>query len=539
MQLPTAAQMREADRQAIEGHRIPSLFLMENAGQGAFQIIEKYYSPLKDQRVLVVVGKGNNGGDGLVVARYLAQHAVPVTIVLLMPANQLKGDALINYERLVANRRLKKHFQIKEMTDESSLSTLQKEASASTLIVDAILGTGLADPVTGFFAAVIQGLNDSGRPIVALDIPSGLDADRGVPLGEAIRAQHTVAFGLPKIGEVFRHALDWVGGLHVVDIGIPKEVVSSLHIEVSWVMEREIVPHLPVRKPQTHKGTYGHVLVVAGSVNKLGAALLTAKAALRTGAGLVTLALPELAFEKIPSDFLEVMYEPVPSTPEGLFSETALPKILEIMEGKSVVAVGPGMGMDRGTEALVQGLVKGSTIPLIIDADGLNNLAGGLTSLKKARAPIILTPHPGEMSRLSQRGVQEIQKDRLKTVQDWVRQYPTYLVLKGDQTLVATPEGEIYINSTGNAAMATAGMGDVLTGIIAALMAQKIPLKEAVVSGVYIHGCAGDLFFEEKGDRGLLASEILDNLPRVIRKIQAGVPKFKNSHNCNLGSGEK
>jgi ADP-dependent NAD(P)H-hydrate dehydratase / NAD(P)H-hydrate epimerase len=511
MFLPTAEHMREADRQAIEDHHIPSLFLMENAGQAAFHLLEKLYTPLGNQHVLIVVGKGNNGGDGLVIARLLSERSVSTHVLLLTPAAQLKGDALINYERLEGR------VICEEVT---TMAEVQAAVTPATVIVDGILGTGLQKPVTDFFAQVIEILNQSHKPIVALDIPSGLSAESGQPLGTAIQASQTIAFGAPKLGEVLREAEPWVGDLQVVDIGIPPEVMTGLSIPTSWVTVSEIKPHLPTRSRSSHKGTYGHVLVVAGSVNKLGAALLTAKAALHSGAGLVTLALPDRAFDKVPQDALEVMYEPMPSTEEGLFSEEALVKVLQLAEGKSVMAIGPGIGVGSGTQHLVTGLIQQSSLPLIIDADGLNNIADSLEVLEQATGPLVLTPHPGEMARLNGQSTQEIQKDRLQVARDWVQRYATYLVLKGDQTLTATPEGQVFLNASGNPAMAAAGMGDVLTGIIAAMMAQQLPLPEAVITGVFLHGLAGDLFQKEVGDRGLLASELLTYLPKAIHTVQ-------------------
>lgn len=477
MLLLTAEQARQADRMAIEGRGIPARTLMENAGRGAFEILRKYVPDLRSKKIAVVCGRGNNGGDGRVLAGLL-QDAVRSVRVL--------------------------------DSDSFSPSAIQD----ADIVVDALFGTGLSREVQGPVKAIIEEINRSGRWVLALDVPSGLSTDTGRPLGVAVRANLTVTMGLPKIGLVLPEAAPYVGKLEVVDIGIPQEVYASFQVCHHWTTAADIRPLFKPRDPDTHKGTYGHVLFVGGSETKPGSILLAGRSALRTGAGLATVALPDKAFRKFPKNFLELMYEPVPSHRSGTLARRALARILKLCEGKGAIAVGPGMGVNADTKAIVVGLVKKGNAPMVLDADALNCIRG--SPLPKN---IILTPHPGEMARLTGISTTTIQKNRMGIARDFAASRKVFLVLKGFRTLVVTPEGEIFVNSTGNPGMATAGMGDVLTGAIASLLAQGLSPREAALAGVWLHGRAGDRVAERLGDRGLLATDVVDEIPQTIQEL--------------------
>lgn len=488
MLLLTVEQARQADLMAIEGRGIPARILMENAGRGAFEALKKYVPDLQSKKVAVVCGRGNNGGDGRVVAGLLQAAARSVRVL---------------------------------DSDSFSPAAIQD----ADIVVDALFGTGLSREVQGPEKAVVEEINRSGKWVMALDVPSGLSAETGKPLGAAVRADVTVMMGRPKTGLVLPEAASYVGQLEVVDIGIPPEVYGSFPVRDHWIAAEDVRPFFGPRRPDTHKGTYGHVLLVGGSETKAGAILLAGKAALRTGAGLATVALPDKAFRKSPlrppfskggrGDFLELMYEPQVSHRSGGFSRKAFPKILKLGEGKGAIAVGPGMGVNVDTKAIVAGLVKKVKTPMVLDADALNGLAAGSPLHKN----FILTPHPGEMSRLTGLSTAAIQKDRIGVARDFAVKRRAVLVLKGFRTLVATPEGEIFVNSTGNPGMATAGMGDVLTGVVASLLTQGFSPKDAAVAGVWIHGSAGDRVAGRLGDRGLLASDVMDEIPLVIKEL--------------------
>jgi NAD(P)H-hydrate epimerase len=385
------------------------------------------------------------------------------------------------------------------------------------IIIDALFGTGLSRPVEGAAIEAIEAVNRSGKWVLALDIPSGLSADTGEPLGIAVKADVTVTMGRPKIGLIQPQAASYVGRLEVADIGIPARVYESLGSRIHWVTGADIRPLFARRGADTHKGTYGHVLLIGGSESKPGAILLAGKSALRTGAGLATVALPDKAFRKFPKNFLELMYEPLPSLRDGTMARKAWAKVPKILEGKGALAIGPGLGVNADTRAIVRDAVLKTKIPLVLDADALNVLDPD--DLKKRKRPAILTPHPGEMARLTGLTTARIQKDRVAAARDFATKHGVVVVLKGFRTVVAMPSGEVFINSTGNPGMATAGMGDVLTGVIGSLLAQGMGPEKAAIAGVFLHGRAGDRVAERLGDRGLLATDVIDEIPHVIKEL--------------------
>ncbi len=515
----TGKQVRKLDQLAIESYGIPSLDLMEAAGRGAFEFLEQVYPLLKKSRVLVVCGKGNNGGDAFVLARYLAKEWVQTTIATVTPLKELSPDAATMAKRL-------KSTGVK-IISAAKLSRLESLLDDCDLIVDGLLGTGLKQGARSPYKEWIERINQIEKPVFALDIPSGLLSDGRQIKAPVVSADWTATFAFMKQGLAVQPGCNVAGDVQVIDIGMPAELIKKVRTKLRLVTKESVRSAFQERKADTHKGSYGHVLVVAGSVTKLGAALMTSKSVLRSGAGLVTLALPQKAFTKIPSQFLEIMYEPLASDREGLFAASALSPILSLAQDKSVMAIGPGMGVTTGIRRLLAGLIKESPIPMLIDADGLNALIGQTEVLKQAKQAVVLTPHPGELARLMGLTTRELQRDRIKIAQDFASQHDVTVVLKGSRTLCALPDGKVYINPTGNAAMATAGMGDVLTGIISAYLAQGIQWRSAITAAVYIHGLAGDRLAERMGDRGLLAGDVIDSLPFIMKEFVGTSKRIK------------
>ncbi len=515
MELVTAAEMRELDRAAIEGRKISSLRLMENAGEAVVRAMERLFRPLRGKTVTIVAGKGQNGGDGLVVARLLRQRGCKAKLALLAPPASLKGDAATNLRRL--QRGGNRYRAIDSTPDfEAALSSLFKN---SDLLVDAIFGTGLNAPVKGRAASAISLMNSSGRPIVAIDLPSGLDGDTGAVLGTAITAALTVTLGLPKRGLYLGEGPNHAGLIRVADIGIPADLIAAAKIPVTLLEATDIRPFLPKRPRTAHKGTFGHAGIIAGSAGKTGAAAMAAMAALRTGAGLVTVAVPRSVSDVLEAKLLEAMTYPVPETETRGMSKQALEPLLAFAADKTALAIGPGLGTHPETEALVHNLLVEAQRPMVLDADGINAFAGHADMLNRASGPLILTPHPGEMARLLGTTAADIQRDRSGAASRLACARNACVVLKGAGTIVAAPDGRLAVNSTGNPGMATAGTGDVLTGILVGLLAQGLSTWEAACAGVYLHGLAGDLAASEQGEAGLIAGDVIRAIPRAIQQV--------------------
>ena len=532
MKVVTAAEMRQIDSETIECIGIPGIVLMETAGSAIVRSIRRD-SP-ECRRIGVFVGKGNNGGDGLVIARQLAHAGCDVHIFLVSPAESFTGDAATNLQ-------IAQNLGLPIADAVTAISQTRCE-----LFVDAIFGTGLRRPVVGEIADVIEGINRLPVPVIAVDLPSGLDADTGQPLGACVRADKTVTIGFPKRGLLLHPGAEFAGKLEVADIGFPKQVVDAQNISVNWTTAREAADWLPSRPRASHKGSYGRVLVVAGSTGMTGAAALASEAALRIGAGLVTLAIPKSLNPILEVKLSEVMTLPLPETEAGSLAESAAEPILKFVEKtKSVMAIGPGLSQQPETVSFVHKLVQAkSAFGRVIDADGLNALAqtiishdaGGAgdrpppyASGTVARGPVpralsntntVLTPHPGEMARLIGKPISAIEADRIGTAQQFAQEWGVTLLLKGAPTVTACADGSTWINSTGNPGMATAGMGDVLTGIIAGLMAQELSGKTAAVLGSYLHGLAGDIAAASLGMPGLIASDVLNAVPQAVQKAE-------------------
>ena len=525
MKLVTAAQMRQLDQLTIEEIGVPSVVLMENAGRTTFQILCREFPDL-DGPVVILAGRGNNGGDGFVVARYLANAGHEVIVLLLAEKNQISGDARINLDILEQLT-----VPVREITTEEALLEQIPLLEGAYLLVDALLGTGLSSQVKGLYQAAITLINDTPAPILAIDIPSGLSADSGQPQGIAVLADVTVTYGWPKIGQILTPGRELVGRLWQVDISIPP---AQAHIsQIDLAAAPDLRHLLPYRHPYSHKGDFGHLFVVAGSVGKTGAAALTGEAAMRVGAGLVTVGIPASLNPILEIKLTEAMTLPL-AEPEGVqaLGPRALEEIAAALPGKTALAIGPGLGTHPETVQLVRQLVRRSSLPLVLDADGLNAVAHDLESVADAGAPVIMTPHPGEMSRLLGTRTRDIQENRLAAALELAERAQAIVVLKGAQTIIANPEGRIVINSTGNPILAQGGTGDVLTGMIGGFLAQKVDPFNAACLAVYLHGLVADVRADRRGDFSMLAGDLLEDLPEIINSFAAGSLPEIEEHIC-------
>ncbi len=520
MKLVTASEMKEIDKTAIDVYGIPGMVLMENAGRGVAEAMVAALPELaRGGTAAVFAGPGNNGGDGFVVARWLAQKGARVTVYLLAHPEKLRGDALTNYEVIT-------HLDlpiIPVLEEQEWAVHRQKAGSEHSVLIDAIFGTGLKREVTGLMASIITWLNEIGKPVWSIDIPSGLDADTGRPLGVAVRAQQTVTFGFPKTGHVVFPGSAFTGCLTVIDIGIPARAAEANGVR-RLLLDRGLCRGwFAPRPPDSHKGTFGHVLVLAGSPGKSGAAVLTCIGALRSGAGLVTIGIPRTLNTVFETKLTEAMSEPLPETTEGTISTASYNRIVELSQGKKVLAVGPGISLHSETQSLVRRLVAEADIPMIIDADAIKALKGHLHILKESSNSIrILTPHPGEMSWLVGKKTWAVQENRLVLAEELSKEYGVYVVLKGAATVIAAPDGTTAVNSTGGPALASGGMGDVLTGMIAGFAAQGHAPFAAACLAVFCHGAAGDALSRGGRTSGVLATEVADAVPDVLATLRGG-----------------
>lgn len=510
----TSQEMRELDRLTIEKYGVPSLELMERAGKGVAEAVLGRWGKAARKGVLVVAGKGNNGGDGLVVARHLKQKRIPCEVALLARSEELSADAAAN---------LRAYLKVKgKATELGPGASLAAQFRGKGLLVDAILGTGLKDEVRGFYAEAIMAMNASGLPIAAVDIPSGLDSDRGSPLGAAVQAEMTMTFGYPKLGQVIYPGRSYVGDLVVVDIGIHEKAVEEVAPRTELLEEREIRWLVPAREPDTHKGDYGHLLVMAGSRGKTGAAILACRAAMRVGTGLVTLAAPRSLNDIFATSLVEAMTEPLKDNLQEEFEPLSDLEWRALLERKSALLFGPGIGVKDSSRTALCWLLKNLEMPWVIDADGLSLLATELDRLRSARTPPVLTPHPGEMARLLGSTPAAVNQDRVAVARTFARDHHCFVVLKGACTVIAAHDGRVFINPTGNAGMASGGMGDVLAGILAGLLAQGRKVDDALRLGVFLHGFVGDREAASRGQMGLIASDVIEGLPRGIHELAQG-----------------
>ncbi len=467
-------------------------------------------------RVAILCGAGNNGGDGYVVARHLHLRGADVRVFMLAARERIRGDSLVNLE---AAQNLDVDF---EWLDAAVPDDFAERLAGYDCVVDALLGTGLSSEVRGRYREVIEAINASGSLVVAVDIPSGLSSDTGHPLGVAVEADATVTFGHPKIGVVTHPGVEYTGDVHIVDIGIPPALEVQLDVRCHLLEERDVAGLVPNRRLGGHKGTYGHLLVVAGSLGKTGAAVLCARGAARVGAGLVTVAVPADGLPGVAAQSLETMTEAYAPDSVVLDSPEATGRLTAMIRGKQALAVGPGIPTGDAMVEVLRELLPDATVPVVLDADGLNLAAARPDLLGQVSAPLVLTPHPGEMARLLGVTTGEVQADRLAMAREAAARFGAFVALKGARTVLAAPDGEAFINPTGNPGMGSGGMGDVLTGLIGGLLAQQVAPFDALKLAVYLHGLAGDRAAEDLGHHGLLAGDVLERVATVLKAWDSG-----------------
>ncbi len=510
MKIVTAAEMREIDRVTSQRFGVPSLTLMENAGTAVAEFVASHYPSAK--RIGVICGKGNNGGDGFVAARKLREAGKEVRVLLLAERAELRGDATEMFTRLPVAPAIVTSSQ--HLHAEPARAVFDAD-----VLVDAILGTGFRPPVSGLYAEAIHALNATSIPIVAVDIPSGADADvMGDQVGAVARADVVVTFTAPRHAHVFGNLT--TGPVLIFPIGSPDEAVVSA-LQLNLITAREVAPLIGPRPPAANKGSFGHVLVLGGSLGKSGAAAMAGMAALRAGAGLSTVATAKSVLASVAGFHPELMTEPLPETRAQSISVAALARAETLVKGKTVLALGPGVSRNPETAKFVRGILKKSKLPTVLDADGLNAFEGHAGELKRKTGALVLTPHPGEMARLIASTVPAVQHDRLNVARTFAQQHGLIVVLKGHRTLIAQPDGTVWVNTTGNPGMATGGTGDILTGMVAGLIAQYPDrVAAAVIAAVHLHGLAGDVARESMGEQSLIATDLLTALPEAFRRVR-------------------
>ncbi len=521
MRVLNTAQMREADRRTIEDVGIPAIVLMENAGREAAAAIETAFDDIATFRIAILCGPGNNGGDGFVVARALAARGADVDVYVIGGAAASTGDAR-------ANLRVLQRMDVVEIIEIANAAAWKVEgpdALSADVIVDAMFGTGVRVPLTGLYETIVADVNMVGNPVVSIDLPSGLSADTPEVPGPAIHASMTVTLGAPKLPLVLPPAATSAGEMIVADIGIPAAIVDALDGPRVEVITRHDVRLLVApRAADSHKGDYGRILIVAGSRGLTGSASLCARAALRSGAGLVTVATPASSAPVVASLGAEYMTLPLDEAPDGTVAASALDRLLAFKA--DVIAVGPGLGRTASAAAVVHGLVARSSVPLVLDADALIAFAGNADRLVgRDGVDIVVTPHPGEMAALTGQSIDDVQADRLEVARSFASAHRVHVILKGHRTLVASPDGAVAINTTGNPGMATAGAGDVLTGMVAAWLAQRRDAGDAARLAVYLHGLAGDLVAVDRGEVALVAGDLVDRLGAAVLDLTGASPK--------------
>jgi NAD(P)H-hydrate epimerase len=509
----TAEEMRRVDERAIRELGIPGSTLMERAGKAAAEAVMGELVArrrARGARVLVVCGKGGNGGDGFVVARALRRRGVRCDVVLTSPAADVRGDAAAKLAALQ-----KAGVRPVVISDARLLAPLAQRAD---LVVDALLGTGARGGPRGLMADIIERLNAAARPVVALDIPSGLPADGGVPDAPVVRADVTVTFAGLKRGLVMPPGRELAGRVIVADIGIPRDDVAR-GIATYLLDAEDVRAHFPPRPRAAHKGTYGHLLVIAGSVGKTGAAALAATSALRAGAGLVTVATAASQQPIVAGLLLEAMSAPVEEGAPGEIGERAWDGLRALMAARDAIAIGPGLGLSDGAQVVARRVIEEMSLPVVADADALTALTGHLDLLRKAAGPRCLTPHPGELARMLGTTVAEVQRDRIEVTRAFATTYRAHVVLKGAVSVIASPDGRVLLNPTGNPGMASGGTGDVLTGMVGALLARGLAAADALSAAVYLHGLAGDLAAERMGEESLIARDVIAALPEAFKRL--------------------
>jgi NAD(P)H-hydrate epimerase len=487
---------------------------MENAGRGAAALAAKM---CRDQgRVAVVAGPGNNGGDGFVISRHLLNMGYEVDTYLAAPRATVRGDPLVNLAVLE-----KMSGSVFDISTPDKIGRFEENLRSCDVVVDALLGTGVSRGVDGHMGDLIDAMNRSGAKVLAVDVPSGLDADSGRPLGKAVQASVTATFGHLKLGLLLYPGASLAGQIEVIPIGVPGAVSGSVGWSGAVIAEEAVRRLIPRRPLDSHKGTFGHLLALAGSAGKTGAAAMVGKAAMRVGTGLVTVATTAEAQPALEAKCLEVMVDHVLERTDSPISQKAIARLGRLLEGKQAVAIGPGISTEPGMSALAISLLGMLKVPAVIDADCISILANDPNNADRIFAPLVLTPHPGEMARLMGKSVDDIQADRIGAAKNAAKRYKAIVVLKGAHTVIAAPDGGVFVNPTGNPGMASGGMGDVLTGIIGGLLAQGLSPLDAALSGVYLHGLAGDRACKRLGCPGLIASDVIDEIAEILREWTA------------------
>jgi NAD(P)H-hydrate epimerase len=526
MKILTASQMGEVDRLTTERYRMPSMLLMENAGRSFVEELEKACPGLGSKRIVILCGRGNNGGDGFVAARYLALRNAKPSILLFSDPDKLKGDARLNYDIACAM-----DLPIQAFTVPADAKTCLRKMAAPDVIIDALFGTGLSKAIGPDYRPIVDWINRAANRafVASVDIPSGLFADSAAIPGPVVKAHLTVTFSALKLAHVLPPAADYAGKTILMPIGSPHALFENPDYKMNLIDPAQVRKTLPRRAPDSHKGTFGHVYVVAGSAGKSGAALMTGLAALRSGAGLVTLWLPKSLQHGVAGKYPELMTEFLPETEDGTSDRAGAGRVLEQLANVESLVLGPGMTTHPSTRKLVWELVRHAPVPVVLDADGINAFVPPAEPLRNERGmPVILTPHPGEMARLTGKKISDVQKSRLETARDCAARYRCHVVLKGFQTVVAAPTGEIYINTTGNPGMATGGTGDILAGIMGRFAAawkhnqdlgNSADIADYVSAAVYLHGLSGDLAAEHEGMESLIATDLLTHLPKAFKKV--------------------
>lgn len=517
MRVSTVDEMRQLDQRAVSELGIPEALLMENAANGVYRVVRDVYG-VTGRRLAVVCGTGNNGGDGLAAARLLRASGGQPEVLLLGGIDRLGETARLNYDMAVASG-----VPVRVDGDPDDLPAMLHRAH---VVIDAVLGTGISGEVRGRAGKVIELLGESGRPVVSVDIPSGVNGNTGEVCGRAVRAAHTVTFGLPKRGSLLFPGAAQCGELWVTPISFAPELVGSAGIPVAV----NLPPALPDRPPHGHKGTFGDVLVVAGAASYYGAPVLAAGAVLRAGGGYVRLAAPDVVVPHLAAPGSEIVFQPMPSTAQGSLARSAGDQLVELGRAVDLAIIGPGLSLSSETAELVRWLVRELEVPALIDGDGLSALAEEIGLVAERDQPTVLTPHPGEMARLRGATVADVVRDPIAAATQLASSVGATVVLKGAHSVIASPDGEVRINPTGNSGMGTAGSGDVLTGTIAAMVGLGLGVSEAVRAGVLVHGLAGDLAAEELGADGMVASDILDLLPAAVAMYRSEHEEQTQAH---------
>ena len=510
----TADQMREIDRRAIDDLGVPGLILMENAGLAVVQEIQHHFENLSNLKVTVFAGKGNNGGDGFVIARHLMNLGADPAVFLACSKGDVAGDAKVNLDILLAM-----DGRVKELTEPKHLKNFKLRFMHSTVIVDALLGTGLTSEPRGMYNHIIDIMNTVGRFTIAVDMPSGLSSDSGQVPGKCVNANATVTLGLPKIGLLTAPASNFAGCVTVADISLPSSIIEESACIAYMTEKEDIADILPDRAPDANKGSFGHLVLVCGSTRMRGAVALAGAGALRMGTGLVTSAGCEKVLDSVTISTPEIMAYPLAETISGSIAGESADDFINFAKDKSAVLLGCGLTTDDSTAQFVREVAPKLEIPLVIDADGLNCIGEHSDLIAERAAPTVITPHPGEMARLTGLTVAEIQAYRIKAAVDYSESTGCVVVLKGAGTVIAKPDGTMYINNTGNNGLATGGTGDVLAGMIAGLLAQGVLAGEAAIAAVYIHGHCADEYAKAHDTRSFLPTDILDLLPNILTQF--------------------